>query len=271
MALAVDVVSSIALQSNANPWTWSHTVSGANRILVVAVSSYTNLPTGVTYNGVAMTNVAGASIDGGSQCSSLWYLIAPDTGAHNVVVNFSGGQYGRAAAISFTGAAQTGQPDAAAEADSSHDATSSLAITTVAADCYIIDAIALASSPTALARDSGQTDLYTEPDGSVVDVGGSYKAAGAAGAKTMVWTWSYVAAAGYTHAAIAIKPASVSDLVPNVNDTVSLAEVVTLEIVVPPWIVSVTEDVVLEEFVNITQVLNVHAGPFKGVIIVTPP
>lgn len=64
---------------------------------------------------------------------------------------------------------------------------------------------------------------------------------------------------------------SVSDLVPNVNDTVSLAEVVTLEIVVPPWIVSVTEDVVLEEFVNITQVLNVHAGPFKGVIIVTPP
>lgn len=95
--------------------TYTHTCTGSNRILFV--SAFSNLNTGnavsgVTYAAVAMTKI-GASISPNNQEGSLWYLVAPATGANSVVVTQgnAGGSI-RSNSSSYTGARQPGgQPD----------------------------------------------------------------------------------------------------------------------------------------------------------------
>ena len=208
MALAVDAISNSGAKSSADPWTWSHTCSGSNRVLVVAVSSDNDFPSSVTYNGVALTQVAGASIQHATNTAkkvSLWYLIAPATGSNTVSVDFPDGNYGAAGAISFTGADQTTQPDI--ESEEQATATSNtLNISTVTDGAYIVDAIQKDAGTTALTMDAGQTEIYNFSP-TFNRSGGSYKAAGTPGAKTMTWTWG-TDNQEYAHAAIAIKPAA---------------------------------------------------------------
>ena len=61
--------------------------------------------TSVTYNGTALT-FAGASTNGTVR-SELWYLVAPPTGAHNVVVTAPNANAVTATSMSFTGVDQT--------------------------------------------------------------------------------------------------------------------------------------------------------------------
>lgn len=85
--------------------------SGANRLLVVTIEGdvSSDLVTGVTYNGVAMTL-------GGKILSNRWtyffYLLGPASGTHNVVISASGTTFIIALAADWTGVAQSGQPDA---------------------------------------------------------------------------------------------------------------------------------------------------------------
>lgn len=90
--------------------TFSHNASGANRFVVVHIAfhggSGSPQSTGVTYGGVAMT--FGSSTLTGSIRNEYWYLIAPATGAQNVIVSYSGTPANAGAyAISFTGVHQT--------------------------------------------------------------------------------------------------------------------------------------------------------------------
>jgi len=75
-----------------SPLTISHTVAaGSKRLLVVGIYGRAGTSfsiSSVTYNGVALTE-AGFSKSGLSYCG-LWYLIAPATGTHNVVITFAG-------------------------------------------------------------------------------------------------------------------------------------------------------------------------------------
>lgn len=91
-----------------NTVTWSHTTSGTNRVLLVLVNSFfaDGEATGVTYDGVAMTLVGRWTSD---PRQSIWSLVAPNTGTHNVTVTFAGPATanGFMAAISFTNADQT--------------------------------------------------------------------------------------------------------------------------------------------------------------------
>jgi hypothetical protein len=105
--------------------TVSYTVgSGTNRILTVFVSDNSTGVTGITYNGVAMTQVDSLH----SSQNKSWILIAPASGAHNLVIT-----KGTSASsinwiiYSHTGAKQSSQPAA-------HQATvaTSVAVTPVA-------------------------------------------------------------------------------------------------------------------------------------------
>ena len=93
------------------------TVAGSNRVLVVGISmNIVNntgaTVTGVTYNGVALKQ-AGAHNDAGlTRRVEMWYLAAPATGLHNVIVtvNLPGGTGTLGVvvgAITLTGADQT--------------------------------------------------------------------------------------------------------------------------------------------------------------------
>ena len=74
----------------------SHTLTGAaNRIVLVETSDEgTNFPSGVTYNGVAMTLIVQAqSVVGAGNTTSLWGILdvsLPGAGTYNVVVSGTG-------------------------------------------------------------------------------------------------------------------------------------------------------------------------------------
>jgi hypothetical protein len=78
--------------TNATTITQAHTCSTKpNRLLLVVAHSNdtaSHTHNGVTYDGVAMTQV-GSTITGANRQISLWKLVAPATGANNVVVTFS--------------------------------------------------------------------------------------------------------------------------------------------------------------------------------------
>ena len=112
------VTSANAVLTQAAPTlTFPHTSTGANLVLLVGVSfnisarTGTTIPVGgITYNGVALTR-AGSQANGTNRHTEIWYLIAPATGNHNVVVTMSipgAGNIGTVAgAATFTGADQT--------------------------------------------------------------------------------------------------------------------------------------------------------------------
>lgn len=110
MSIALDVATHGSTASAAS-LTYSHTCTGSNLILMLAinVSSSTDAITAVTYNSVAMTLIQKSHTQ-----SSIWgyqyYLQAPATGAHNVVISVSPNSAISATSVSYTGVKQSGSP-----------------------------------------------------------------------------------------------------------------------------------------------------------------
>lgn len=198
--MAVDAVSQSSEVSGVTSITWAHTCSGANRALVVCVkvrhsNAVQGVPTGVTYNGVAMTleaSVANASAIadfGSGPVVSQWSLIAPATGANNVVVTFSNAISVSATgvAISFTDADQTDCVDATNSATGSVAATS-VSVTPTAANAIVVDALYhLDSGP--LSVGAGQTSRSNRTvNGGGDTVGVSTEAVATPASTAMTWT-----------------------------------------------------------------------------------
>jgi len=145
MAIAFDATSSSAAQTGSSV-TFSHTCTGTNLILIVGVtmaSSVAKTMTSITYNGVSMTSVGAVDeTTNQNRFSWLYYLIAPATGANNIVVTLSAAptDFFSVAAASYTGVKQTGQPDASGTATSGSSVVSTIskAITTVADNSWLV-------------------------------------------------------------------------------------------------------------------------------------
>lgn len=116
MAITQDATAK-STSTAASSLTYSHTCTGSDRLLVlggVTINDATDVVTGVTYNGVAMTRIDSQGYAGVAR-AYFYYLIAPASGANNVVVSFTGTTHNsQFQSISYTGAKQTGQPDASA-------------------------------------------------------------------------------------------------------------------------------------------------------------
>ena len=148
MAIAFDAAATSSALG-ATTLTYSHTCTGSNRILWVSVgvnsADSTDHITGVTYSAVAMTRAVASFNDNGANQDQvyLYYLVAPATGANNVVVSSNAAKDIYSVASSYTGAKQTGQPDA-----TQHGSTGlgvggpniTLTFTVVATGCWIISA-----------------------------------------------------------------------------------------------------------------------------------
>ncbi|KKM07793.1 hypothetical protein LCGC14_1730330, partial [marine sediment metagenome] len=96
--------------------TLSHTVANvANRVIIVGIatenttSEAAGIPTGVTYNSVAMTKLGDSTFAStNSHAVSLWYLVAAATGANDIVASFSASMGDiNLAAWSYNGVDQT--------------------------------------------------------------------------------------------------------------------------------------------------------------------
>jgi hypothetical protein len=146
--------------------THSHICTGSDRFLVVGVGNQSDAGTdvtGVTYNGVAMTQAIKRT-NAQNDSVYLYYLINPAEGANNIVVTRSdttGTCFVRG--YSLTGAKQSGQPDAT----TSNLSTSSpltTTLTTVAENTWSVamvynqEGATISASTNATAR--GTTNLF---------------------------------------------------------------------------------------------------------------
>lgn len=140
MAIAFDAATHSAYQAN-SPLTFSHTTSGSDRLIIVYVYDGSNRTTGVTYGGVALTLVQDLVMTGAAagQYIQLWYLLNPASGANNVVVSGTPDPIGvYASAVSYTGVAQSGQPDASNKQATSPATSLTTSVTTVADNCWLM-------------------------------------------------------------------------------------------------------------------------------------
>jgi len=119
---------------NTGTLTVSHTCSGSDRILFVHCGKDHTAISGITYAGVSLTKVVTAG--SGGECSSMWMLVNPASGANNIVVSFTPTPAVYMAAASYTGAKQTGQPEQSTGAQVSGNL--SLSITTAIDNCWAV-------------------------------------------------------------------------------------------------------------------------------------
>lgn len=126
---------------NANPGTSvtvSHTITGSDTLLLsgVITNDTTDLVTGCTWNGSAMSRV---DIQAAATTNFLGYiysLVGAETGTHNIVCSRSTSNLIGLMSASYTGVSQTGFPDSQAkgtDATGSYDMTS----TVVASDSWL--------------------------------------------------------------------------------------------------------------------------------------
>lgn len=107
MAIALDYMSA-GTASGTSPVTWTHTCTGSDLVLIVGTSilagTAAETVTGVTYNGVAMTQIGSALQNGSANLNiSLWYLLNPATGPNTISVTKSSIQGCNGIGISLTG------------------------------------------------------------------------------------------------------------------------------------------------------------------------
>ncbi len=126
--------------------TYSHTCTGSNLILFVAISVLTvgvdDLTT-VTYNSVAMTQVGKKNTNAGgdNRWVYLYYLVNPSTGANNIVISSTSSTQTTSNAVSYTGAKQTGVPDASATNSTTGSTSLTGTVTSIADNCWTVGAI----------------------------------------------------------------------------------------------------------------------------------
>jgi len=208
MALAVDSVST-ASGSGTGPFSFSHTCSGSDRLLFVAVSHYhvNNTVSGITYNSVAMTAVPSGAANNGQFFVTLYYLIAPASGSNTVSVSVSGGVYDIGiAAISFTGEHQTTPIGTAVTATGS--STTPSATASSATDEIVLDALTIVNSGT-LSVGAGQTSRWNAATGNAfIKMAGSTEA----GASSTTMSWSNSASQDWAIVTVPVKPLSTSTL-----------------------------------------------------------
>lgn len=172
---------------------FSLTTSGANRALAGGTAVYSNattgaLPNGMTYNGVALTDLGTASQNGssGPLRSNQGYLVAPATGANTFQCNFtntSNFDLG-CGAVSMTGVDQSspvGTPVTAGGVSTTPSAT-----VTTAANELIVDFLVIEHTA-ALSVGANQTSRFSNIASSGFIKHASSTQAGADGG-AMTWT-----------------------------------------------------------------------------------
>lgn len=183
-AIAVDATSST--QGTSDPQTLSHTTSGTDVVLTVCVARSTNsAPSGVTFNGDALTKQVEHGTGLGNLNVSLWSIVGPDIGTYDISV--SGGATKAIGAISFTGANAIG---GTAGAFATGTNTLSATPTVTGSAGIVVDCAYWQKSPQTIG--SGQTEYASESNwyndgGDLADMKGSYESHSGSNV-TMSWT-----------------------------------------------------------------------------------
>ncbi|MFW5857819.1 MAG: hypothetical protein ACOCX4_08075, partial [Planctomycetota bacterium] len=198
-AVAVDATS--RTEGNAASFTWTHTVSGTDRLLIVGVSSFDPVSS-VSYNGKPMTLLRADEERTGVR-SEIWYVVSPDTGTHNIDVVMTAAEDTVCGAVSFTGV-DTGDPFNTPTGTTGRAWGGSVSVTS-AADELVVDVIAFRGGDGNVAAGGGQTEQYTGESGTGGwDIEGGCSTE--AGAASVTMSWSFSARDRYALTAVSIRP-----------------------------------------------------------------
>ncbi len=178
-------------------WSWGHECDGDNRLLAVGVCLRTNASrtiSSATYNGDSLSQITSDFYS--TVQTFLLYMVAPDSGgSYNVSITLDDTVYATVSgAISYTGAAQTGQPDTYNQGHA-YSQSASVSVTTGEDGCWVISAVCAQGS----SLTPSQTQRWNQAIYQTVG-GGSDIEVSSAGNQTMTWTlndgtgWSMVAA-----------------------------------------------------------------------------
>jgi hypothetical protein len=199
--------------ANSSSLTWSHTVAGTNRILVVGVSIRNNAgqfvnANGVTYAGTPLTLV-GSQNNGTSVRVELWQGVAPAVGTANIVVTLSASARFVGGAVSLTGVDQTSPVDGSGSSFASgSSATPSVSVTTTTNNAWVVDVLATRLNATATVG-PGQTSRWNTDTGAgpngVLGAGSTEGPKTPAGGVTMSWSLG-ATSQEWAIGAVALKP-----------------------------------------------------------------
>lgn len=224
--------------------TVSHTCSGSNRILIINtwIVGIDATITG-TYNSVTTTELAetGASESGKNYCH---YLVAPDTGAHDIVMSRNNSGYIAVCAASYTGVKQTSPLSGTHSQASTTTQSESNTVNITDANSWVVGCVSENQHGTNQTAGAGTTQRVY--DGGILD-GGIYDSGGATSAATYTLNFTNSNSAPYSWVDICFAMAPIStDLIIDVNDAVTVAENIAIEIDLNPNVndaVSVAEDI----------------------------
>lgn len=201
MAVAFDAAADGAADSGSSV-SYSHTCSGSDRLLIVGVAwRGTQTVSSVTYNGVAMTQVAAHAAGGNNTRVKQYYLINPASGANTVSVTMSGATNLVVGSISFNGAHQTTPLGTQATATGT-SGNPSVSVSS-ASDEIVVDSLSY-DRASSLTVGAGQTQRYNRDDNGGGDLWGAGSTEAGAASVTMSWTAG--ASEGWAIAGVSVKP-----------------------------------------------------------------
>ncbi|MEK7952019.1 SdrD B-like domain-containing protein [Luteolibacter soli] len=213
----------------------SHTVSGTNRLLLVAVNYEDDSTAGmtintVTFNGVALTRVSRVP-SSQEAVAELWSLVNPPAVTANVVVNmtaFSSADALHLAATTFTGVNQTTPLGTVVTAAA---ATTPMTITAGGATGDLVFVTgAVDDSRTATPTGTAATAIWNANAGGTGDGVRSVGSSRAGDGNSAAFAWTLSAADGWGAIAVPIKPAVASGTPTTLSftQTPTLAESLTI-------------------------------------------
>lgn len=141
--------------------TWSHTSSGIDRGLVVEIETeQLGTVTGVTYNGIPLTQQVTITDAPNNLRNEIWFLIAPPVGSYNIIVSVAPNSFLTCFAQTIEGVNQT-SPVGATQTGAGSSVTPTLTLNTTADFSLIIDSLC-SIGITAYTAGAGQTSNGSE-------------------------------------------------------------------------------------------------------------
>lgn len=187
MAITFDAFTKLADGVDIQGLTASHTVTGSNPAIMVWIfaNNSGDVVTGVTYNGVAMTQVAKkARSDYALQICYLYYLPNCATGSNNVVISSTLPITNSTVyAVSYAGVANAGVENSGSAATGS--ATASASATTIDSGAWLIGGAWTALGDSSL---TASTNTTQRAENTYVNVGDSNAVSLTPGSNALTWT-----------------------------------------------------------------------------------
>lgn len=180
----------------ANTYTWTHTVTGSDPLLVLCVS-WTSVPgdgshvSAATYGGTTLTKVdtqtEANSLNASTMVTEMWYMQAPPTGSATMSVTISiGSTWDRKlVSVSYTGAKQSGVLEQSTKLGQ-QTANPSINLTTTNPGDLLITAFG--HFPTTQDPTSNQTVIYNDATGTNTAGAASYQIVGNLGTYSDTYT-----------------------------------------------------------------------------------